>query len=78
MKKPLKLSKRAISRGMTLPGMESHIRRLEGSWRIRYPSDEILDRWIRCRVGDMILSEMLRIKTTSELLKIYNELITKG
>lgn len=69
-----KPSKRAIKQGLALPGMQSHLNRLKASWRVRYPSEEILERWIKHRVVTMITSELLTNKTLPELLDMYRSL----
>jgi len=73
--KDKKINKEDIDRGMKLPGMESYINRKKEAWNGKNPSDEILDKWIRCQIGDMITCELLRIKTTCELIDMYGELI---
>jgi len=76
MSKPKKRSKKAIKRGMALPGMQSHINRLKASWRTPAPSDEVTERWIQHRVVKMIGAELLRIKTTMQMIDMYEGLIT--
>jgi len=70
-KKP---SKKAIKRGKALPGMQSHINRLKASWRDPMPSEDVIERWIQHRVVKMIGTELLRIKTTKELIDMYEGL----
>jgi hypothetical protein len=74
MVNPKKPSKKAIKRGMALPGMQSHINRLKASWRTSMPSDEVTERWIQHRVVKMIGVELLRIKTTKEMIDMYQGL----
>jgi len=71
-------SKEGIERGMLLPGMQSHIKRLKASWRCYRPSDDATERWIQHRVVKMIGIELLRDKTTHELIDMYENLISKG
>ena len=74
MRSPKKPSKRAIKRGMALPGMQSHVNRLKASWRNPNPTDAIMEGWVRHRVVKMIDAELLRIKSTMELIDMYEGL----
>lgn len=76
MVNPKKPSKKAIKRGMALPGMQSHINRLKASWRCPKPSDETTERWIQHKVVAMIGVELHRIKTTMQLIDMYEGLVT--
>ena len=68
-------SKEDLDRGMKIPGMASHINRKKAVWRDTEPTDAILNRWIRSRICDMITCELLRIKTTKELIDMYGGFI---